>query len=271
MMQESAAKHPGAAHPEGKHPEDKHPQGKHPEIKQSDHGFCVLHLFAKVKKGFNATQLQKIISSLTAPQDVVTQDVATQHATTQIVVIAMLGHESDIGFMVLSPDLNRLLEAKILLAKAKLEWTDSYLSVTEISEYAPRNLDSQQRQDRLYPQLPPEGKTAWCFYPMSKRRGEQHNWYKLPYEKRRDLMYEHGMSGRKFAGRVVQLITASTGLDDYEWGVTLFCQEPSDLKDVVYTLRYDEGSAIYGEFGPFWTGVTKTEEELDDFLEQLAG
>ena len=68
-------------------------------------------------------------------------------------------------------------------------------------------------------------------------------------------MFEHGTSGRKFAGRLVQLITASTGLDDYEWGVTLFAARPDDLKDVVYTMRFDEASAVFAEFGPFYTGL----------------
>ena len=82
------------------------------------------------------------------------------------------------------------------------------------------------RQARLYPQLPPEGKPAWCFYPMSKRRGAEQNWFTLPYDERKELMYEHGASGRKFAGRILQVITGSTGLDDYEWGVTLFARAP---------------------------------------------
>ena len=97
---------------------------------------------------------------------------------------------------------------------------------------------------------------------MSKRRGEQDNWFRLPFEKRRELMYEHGTSGRAFSGRVLQVITASTGLDDFEWGVTLFCAHPDDLKDVVYTLRYDEASAVYAEFGPFYVGMVAPVEEL---------
>ena len=90
---------------------------------------------------------------------------------------------------------------------------------------------------------------------MSKRRNPDQNWYTTPFDTRKDLMYEHGISGRKFAGRLVQLITASTGIDDYEWGVTLFAQRPDDLKEVVYTMRFDEASAVYAEFGPFYTGV----------------
>ena len=105
-----------------------------------------------------------------------------------------------------------------------------------------------------YPQLPPEGKPAFCFYPMSKRREVEQNWFTLPYDERNELMREHGASGRKFAGRVLQVITGSTGLDDYEWGVTLFAVHPDDLKEVVYTMRFDRASAIYAEFGAVLRG-----------------
>ena len=116
---------------------------------------------------------------------------------------------------------------------------------------------------RLHPDLPPSDKSAWCFYPMTKRRDVGRNWYELPYEERKELMYEHGASGRKFAGRIVQLITASTGLDDWEWGVTLFGQRIDDLKDTVYTMRYDTASARYAEFGDFYTGLVGS---IDDIL-----
>ena len=117
---------------------------------------------------------------------------------------------------------------------------------------------------RLHPELPPEGKPAFCFYPMSKRRNDGANWFTLDYDDRKRLMHEHGASGRKFAGRVVQVITGSTGLDDYEWGVTLFCQHPDDVKEVVYTMRFDEASAVYAEFGPFYVGMVAPPETVLD-------
>jgi chlorite dismutase len=101
---------------------------------------------------------------------------------------------------------------------------------------------------------------------MSKRRQFQHNWFTLPYDERDALMREHGRSGRRFAGRVLQLITGSTGLDDHEWGVTLFAVHPDDLKDVVYTMRFDQASAVYAEFGPFYTGVVTPVDELVGLL-----
>jgi chlorite dismutase len=115
---------------------------------------------------------------------------------------------------------------------------------------------------RLYPQLPPAGKNAWCFYPMSKRRDPENNWFTLPFDKRSELMGEHGKSGRAFAGRVIQLVTASAGFDDFEWGVTLFATAPDDLKEVVYTMRFDTASALYAEFGPFYTGMVAPVEEV---------
>jgi len=126
-----------------------------------------------------------------------------------------------------------------------------------VSEYA-QGVPPEMRQARLRPSLPPDGLTAFCFYPMSKRRGAgaaDANWYQLPYDERLQLMYAHGGSGRAFRGRVLQLVTGSTGLDDWEWGVTLFGRDLDDLKECVYTMRYDEASARYAEFGPFVTGT----------------
>ncbi|MCL2394855.1 MAG: chlorite dismutase family protein, partial [Acidimicrobiaceae bacterium] len=142
---------------------------------------------------------------------------------------------------------------------------DSYLSLTEVSEYA-KGMPAEHLEARLHPRLPPAGKRAYCFYPMTKRRGENFNWYSLDYDDRKELMADHGRSGRRFAGRIVQLITGSTGLDDFEWGVTLFGEHPDDLKDTVYTMRFDEASARYAEFGPFYTGIVG---DVDEVLAQI--
>jgi hydrogen peroxide-dependent heme synthase len=181
----------------------------------------------------------------------------------QVVLISILGHKADLAVMVLGPDLWRLRRLQTELGAAGLELVDSYVSLTELSEYA-KGLPAEMASARLHPQLPPEGKPAWCFYPMSKRREAEQNWFTLPYEDRKELMYEHGASGRKFAGRVLQLITGSTGVDDFEWGVTLFAQRPDDLKEVVYTMRFDTASAVYAEFGPFYTGMLADDDEVLD-------
>ena len=178
----------------------------------------------------------------------------------------MVGHKADLALMVLGEDLWDLRDFQSSIDSAGLEIVDSYFSLTEISEYA-TGVPEEMKQARLYPDLPPENKTAWCFYPMSKRRDPEANWYTLPYDERSAQMHEHGRSGRNFAGRVLQVVTGSTGVDDYEWGVTLFAERPDDLKEVVYTMRFDEASAIYADFGPFYTGMVC---EIDTALEHLA-
>jgi chlorite dismutase len=179
----------------------------------------------------------------------------------QVVPFTVLGHKADLGFLALGPDWVTLRRLQTGLGAAGLEISASYVSLTEVSEYA-AGMPEEHRQARLYPKLPPPGKRAFCFYPMSKRRGDRHNWYSSDFDDRKRLMMDHGKSGRRFAGRVVQLITGSTGLDDYEWGVSLFGVHPDDLKDTVYTMRFDEASALYADFGPFYSGIVGSVEEV---------
>jgi len=215
-------------------------------------GLGVLHLFCRVSPIAEAEAITAAVQKAQAEGD-------------QVVTVAVLGHKADLCVMALGPDLWRLRRLQAALQDAGLEIVDSYVSLTELSEYA-QGVPDHMKQARLHPELPPEGKPAWCFYPMSKQRGDVSNWFTLPYDERKELMYEHGASGRNFAGRVVQLITGSTGLDDYEWGVTLFATVPDDLKEVVYTMRFDRASALYAEFGPFYTGMVAPVAEV---LEQL--
>ena len=211
-------------------------------------GVGVVHLFGKLEP-------------TAAPDAIITAVKQAEAEGVQVVTVAVLGHKADLAVMALHADLWQLRDLQTGLRRAGLDIVDSYVSLTELSEYA-AGLPEETKQARLYPQLPPDGKPAWCFYPMSKRRNPDQNWYELPFEQRRDLMYQHGATGRTFAGRVLQLITGSTGIDDYEWGVTLFCAHPDDLKEVVYTMRYDEASARYAEFGPFYTGMVAPIETL---------
>lgn len=211
-------------------------------------GLGVLHLFCALD-GSDAAALRSAVAEARAGGD-------------QVVCVAVLGHKADLGLMALGPDLRRLRQLQGRVQAAGCRLLGSYVSLTEVSEYA-AGLPEEMRQARLYPQLPPAGKPAFCFYPMTKRRGDAHNWYALDFEARRDLMIGHGKVGRRFHGRILQLITGSTGLDDWEWGVTLFGQRPDDLKACVYEMRFDEASARYAEFGPFWTGVVG---DLDEVL-----
>ncbi|MDG2300869.1 MAG: chlorite dismutase family protein [Acidimicrobiales bacterium] len=218
---------------------------------QTAEGLGVLHLFCKIPEQLFHNEKGKLF-----------QAIETARASSmQVVTVSILGHKADVAFMVLSNDWVQLRSFQTAVAASGLEIVDSYVSLTEISEYA-QGVPEEMRNARLYPELPPDDKKAWCFYPMSKRRNPTQNWFTLPFEKRKELMYEHGASGRKFSGRVLQVITGSTGVDDYEWGVTLFCVHPDDLKDVVYTMRFDEASAEYAEFGPFYSGYVISIEEL---------
>jgi chlorite dismutase len=191
-------------------------------------------------------------------------------AGAQVVAMAMLGHKAEIGLMALGPDLWTLRDLQTSVRRAGLEPVGSYVSLTEVSEYA-AGVPEEMRQARLYPQLPPDGKPAFCFYPMSKRRQAGDNWYSLGFEERKALMIGHGKVGRTFAGRILQLITGSTGLDDWEWGVTLFGVHPDDLKDCVYQMRFDEVSARFAEFGPFYTGIVGDLAAVLDRLLPTAG
>jgi chlorite dismutase len=215
-------------------------------------GLGVIHLFCKLTPLADREAVVAAVKRAEADGD-------------QVVTVAMLGHKCDIALMVLGDDLWRLRRLQTDVQAAGLEVVDSYVSLTEISEYA-QGVPEEMKQARLYPQLPPDEKPAWCFYPMSKRRLVGQNWFTLPYDERKELMYEHGASGRKFHGRVLQVITGSTGIDDYEWGVTLFATHPDDLKDVVYTMRFDRASASYAEFGPFYTGMVAS---LDVVLDRV--
>jgi peroxiredoxin len=215
-------------------------------------GEAVLHLFAKVGPHLAA---EAVVSAVKA----------AQHGDQQVVVAAVLGHKADLAIMGIGKDWVALRSLQTQLEAAGLQIVDSYVSLTEVSEYA-KGMPPEHLQTRLHPVLPPDGKRAFCFYPMSKRRGEGHNWYTLDFEGRKELMMDHGRSGRRFAGRIVQLITGSTGLDDYEWGVTLFGVHPDDLKDCVYTMRFDEASAHYAEFGRFYVGIV---DDIEVVVAQL--
>jgi len=211
-------------------------------------GMAVLHLFGHPAAEFDG---QAVVSAVKDAQG----------RGVQVVSVSMLGHKADVAFMAVASDMRELRKFQTAVQTAGVFITDSYVSITELSEYA-ANVPEEMKTARLYPQLPPAGKNAWCFYPMSKRRDPENNWYTLPFDKRSELMAEHGKSGRAFAGRVIQLVTASAGFDDFEWGVTLFAVNPDDLKDVVYTMRFDEASAVYAEFGAFYVGMVTPVEEL---------
>ncbi|SDM51677.1 hydrogen peroxide-dependent heme synthase [Sediminibacillus halophilus] len=186
----------------------------------------------------------------------------------------IVGQKADFLLMLLRPTLEELNQIETEFNKSKLaEFTKpaySYVSVVELSKYRPSKdgEDPEQKpetQARLKPTLP-----KWqyiCFYPMDKRRQGDDNWYMLPFEDRGKLMYEHSKTGRKYAGKIRQIITGSMGLDDWEWGVTLFAHDSLEIKKLVYEMRFDEVSARYGEFGAFYVGSILTPEQVPSFLQ----
>ena len=180
----------------------------------------------------------------------------------QVIWTAPLGDRADLGLMLIGPDLARLERFRGALARTSISAGGSSRCpswarvMTELSEYTPREGSEEHMamlERRVHPRLP--RKRLLCFYPMSKRREGDDNWYSLLDERRRKLMGGHGKLGGKFSGRVIQLITGATGLSDWEWGVTLVSDDPKDIKDIVYEMRFDEVSARYGVFGPFTVGL----------------
>jgi chlorite dismutase len=187
----------------------------------------------------------------------------------QTAVYQCVGHKADLLILHLRPTTEMLLRAEreidTLPISAVLHRPYSYLSVTELSLYeaearggsTDREILMQQEfvRRRLMPEIPSQEDKPWiCFYPMNKRRGEAENWYTLPKEERRTMMKAHAETGRLFSGQVLQMITGSTGLDDWEWGVTLFSGDPLVFKKLVYQMRFDEVSARFAEFGTFVVG-----------------
>ncbi len=236
-------------------------------------GWGVLHLFYEVDR--DAAERDP-----NAGKRVVDAVASLEADGHQALAFVVLGHKADLGFMALGPDLARLQRFQQELRTAPLRPTYSYVSLTELSEYTSTEDDERARvrteegvegdeleaklvvwrdrmahyqEHRIHPQLP--RKACIGFYPMSKRRVAPDNWYELAFADRKRLMGGHARVGRTYAGRIVQLITGSTGLDDWEWGVTLLADDPVALKDIVMEMRFDEVSARFGEFGPFYTGL----------------
>jgi chlorite dismutase len=255
-------------------------------------GWHVIHLFFHVEQAqWSLFSDEEKLEAKTNLAELVQEIRSTD--SSQLLTFSMVTPKADIGFMLLTDDLHKANRFEKQLYRALgpdvLTPVYSYLSLTELSEYTTteeqyaadltrdegiaagspemetkleefRKRMAKYNSDRLYPNMP-----DWpvlCFYPMSKRRNENQNWYHLDYEARRKLMAGHARVGRTFAGRVRQLITGSTGLEEWEWGVTLFSHNTQDIKEIVYEMRFDEFSAIYAEFGDFYIGLQLPLDEL---------
>ncbi|TAE92879.1 MAG: heme-dependent peroxidase [Verrucomicrobia bacterium] len=256
-------------------------------------GWHVMHLFYQIdhaqwqclshdEQRMAKTRLTELVQEIRSTPD------------THLLTFAVATPKADLGFMLLTPDLQvaNAFEKRLTLSLGPeiLNACYSYLSQTEGSEYTTTSqqyaeetlvaekgltpgspeFDTAMKEfedrmahylkHRLYPVLPDW--PAICFYPMSKRRSGNDNWYSLDYPTRRELMAGHARVGRTYSGRILQLITGSTGLDEHEWGVTLLAKDTMDIKAIVYEMRFDEVSARYGEFGDFYIGMQLPLDEL---------
>jgi chlorite dismutase len=194
-------------------------------------------------------------------------------------LFSVIGHKADLLFVHFRPSLDDLSSIERKFEDTALanftERTTSYVSVTEVSGYVsdeyfeegPEEVDAGLRryiEGKLTPEIPDDEYV--CFYPMSKRRGEEYNWYDLSFEDRAELMSGHGEVGKEYAGKIKQVIASSVGLDDHEWGVTLFGADPTDIKDIVYEMRFDPASSRYGEFEEFYVGRRFPPADLGAYL-----
>lgn len=218
----------------------------------------------------------------------------------QSAVFSLIGHKGDLMLVHFRDTLEDLHRAELAVAKMQLadflEPTTSYLSVVELGLYeSSAKTYAQLEQDnikphspewdaaikdviarqsaamesRLYPEIP---KSKYiCFYPMDRKRGESKNWYEVPMAERQRMMHEHGMVGRRYAGTVRQIISGSIGLDDWEWGVDLFADDPVVFKKLIYEMRFDEVSAVYALFGSFYVGIRVPASDLPKLLDGELG
>ena len=234
------------------------------ELRPSE-GWGVIHLFLRARRGESAAGALDAIARFAETEP------------NQVIASSVLGGRADVALMCLSPDLDALDRLVKDVLAGPLERLDSFVSLTEHSEYTTTEDEERARLEaagdpdveatlatwrermdhyrdaRLHPRLPQ--KRFICFYPMSKSRIPGANWFDLSFDERKTLMRGHATTGRTYAGRVLQLITGATGLDDWEWGVTLLADDPVAVKEIVYEMRFDAASAKYALFGPFWVGL----------------
>ncbi len=262
-----------------------------PLVPETLEGWSLLHLMYRVRwdrvRSQSALQLQHLATEAAAALDV-----GTEGATA---FVQVLGHKADLMLVLFRRGFEPLAAAELSLARSGLgdllEPTSSYVSIVELGMYemtakihqqlgtrfspgseafeeafnSEMDVQRQRVMNRLFLEVP-----QWryvCFYPMNKRRGETFNWYAESFERRAAMMREHGMIGRHYAGQVTQVISGSIGYDDWEWGVDLFAQDPVVFKKLIYEMRFDEASARFAEFGPFYTGLQFSPRHLAALLQ----
>lgn len=267
----------------------------HPPVPLTVEGASVLHQMMRVRwKEWNAApreHREEIVREAAA----VLKAQEKEHGQHRTAVYSLLGHKGDLMFLHFRRDFEELNAVELQFAHLRLfdflEPATSFLSVIELSLHessaklytslAERGVrphspewkreveevlarQSQAMAPRLWPGIPDA--RYICFYPMDRKRGERANWYQLPISDRNRMMQDHGEIGRRYAGEVRQIITGAIGFDDWEWGVDLFAEDPLVFKRLIYEMRFDEASALYALFGPFYLGLRCGVDELDGVL-----
>jgi peroxiredoxin len=261
-----------------------------------DRGIHAMHLFYRVdRQRWLALDAREREVSRLRLENLCAANANPSHP--RLMTYANVGAKADIVFFLLAAGLAEIgqmhRDVESCFPPGVLQRVFSYLSVTELTEYMPTEEDNrrllleqeklapeseqfqkrmgelrdrmrQYEQYRLYPEMPDW--EVMAFYPMSKRRSGADNWYLLDFVTRKKLMGGHARVGRKYSGRISQLITGSTGLDDWEWGVTLMAHQLDALKEIVYEMRFDEVSARYGDFGPFFVNMRMSPAQLWEHL-----
>ena len=254
-----------------------------PPVPLTLEGSYILHQMCRVR--WSAWKALSSAARTEVAQEATALFTQMEHAAEeQSALFSMLGHKGDLMILHFRRAIDALNDAELRIANLKLaeflEQTSSYLSVVELGLYeasvrlyatlrekgiAPDSPEWNQAVEaelakqrkaaapRLWPEIPPRHYLS--FYPMNKKRGQTKNWYQVPIAERQRMMREHGMIGRRYAGQVTQIISGSIGLDDWEWGVDLFADDPLVFKKLIYEMRFDEASAVYGEFGIFYLGL----------------
>ncbi len=272
------------------------PEGHNPSLPAvplSLEGWSMLHQMFRLRwsawKALSITEQQNVL------EEALSTLTKMEQGEGQSALFSMLGHKGDLMVLHFRKTFDELNDAELQLSQLRLteflEPTTSYLSVVELGLYEastrlyvslqekgiqPGTAEWQQAIEaeltqqrraaapRLWPKIP--SRRYLCFYPMDKKRGESKNWYQASITDRHLMMRDHGMIGRKYAGQVTQIISGSIGFDDWEWGVDLFADDPLVFKKLVYEMRFDEASAVYGLFGTFHVGLRFPVKELGSFL-----
>ncbi len=265
-----------------------------PPVPLTLEGYAVLHQMMRFRRAeWRKLPLAEQVAILNEAEAAL--DAMEKRADGPSALFSMLGHKADLLFVHFRNSFAELNQAELAMGNLRiadyLEITTSYVSIIELGLYEStakiykaladrglephspewdagiqENMDRQREamRPRLFPSIPPNRYV--CFYPMDRRRGEDKNWYKVPFEERARQMGEHGMIGRRYAGEVKQIISGSIGLDDWEWGVTLWADNPVSFKKLIYEMRFDEVSAVYALFGTFYVGLRCPAAQLGKVL-----